>query len=442
MRKCQDKGLEYACYVPHTMHRYARWILCLALLSCSKSDKAAPQPRGVGGVTVETGKISGRICHNSGTSWHKDVLVYTHLVDEAGRLTDTVTTYSDEEGRFELSDLPGHTTYTLFATHGGDTLWREKILVGPGEHIALDEPACLDPTRWTVAVITGDGQVQRSVEAIGLSVTTVVDGKDPAALSEFLLNPDTLSDHTILFFDPGHIEAGILYSAPETKDGHDTAESHDTGTADDTGDGPDTGEDPDTAASHDTASSEDTGSETDTGEAPDTGVAPDTGEGPAPSYDTSQILDNLRQYVHAGGTIYALDWAYDVVELTFPDHLTTVAETPSVDAAQVGQAGDIQATVADPAMAQWVGKETITVVNHLPMWPVVATTTGTAYLTADAPHEVDGVEAVQASAPLLMSWDEGEGHLVLSTFRLGPSANADMLAATQRLLITLQDTAQ
>ena len=131
-----------------------------------------------------------------------------------------------------------------------------------------------------------------------------------------------------------------------------------------------------------------------------------------------------------------------MIELSFPDHLDTINDGDAADAAQVGLAGDLEAKVTDTAAVQWVGKETITVVNHLPMWPVIVATSGTAYLTANAPTELEGDSSVQRSAPLLMSSPEGEGHLVLSAFRLGPAANTDMLAVTQAVLITLQGDAE
>lgn len=48
------------------------------------------------------GSVLGRVCDPSGRTWLPDALAYTHLVDDAGKLYDTRTAYTDRDGYFLL----------------------------------------------------------------------------------------------------------------------------------------------------------------------------------------------------------------------------------------------------------------------------------------------------------------------------------------------------
>lgn len=395
-------------------------------------------------VPSEPGSVTGRVCHTSGTTWLPDALVYTHLVDENGELFDTRTSYTDDDGRFELDKLPGHASYTVYVQHSGETLYQDKVLVGPGETVQLETPHCLDPRGWQVAVVTGHGEVEHSLEALGLYDLTLIDGTDSDVLASFLLDTDTLAGFDIIFFDSGHAEAGILYSlSDERKPSHPTHEGeHDTGEHD-------TGE-------HDTAEAADTGDSiiADTGvpapEGGDTSVTDtgslDTGE-PAEEatiYDTAQILENLRAYVEKGGTIYALDWAYDVIQRTYPDAVKFIGDEAQPDAAQAGVAGLVEATIMDPSLAEAMERETISINFRLAEWPVIESTSSSTsvQISADVDLSIPEGDFLLTNAPLLISQKQGDGMLVVSAFRMGPSANSDMLAAMHYLLVNLREQAR
>jgi hypothetical protein len=398
-------------------------------------------------VPSEAGSVTGRICHTSGTTWLPDALVYTHLVDEDGALFDTRTSYTDADGRFELDKLPGHASYTVYVQHGGETLYQDKVLVGPGETVQLETPHCLDPRGWQVAVVTGHGQVEHSLEVLGLYDLTLIDGTDTDVLASFLLDTDALDGYDIIFFDSGHAEAGILYSlSDERRASHPTHEGeHDTG-AHDTGEH-DTAEAADSGDSiiADTGVPDPEGGDTGGTDSPDTG-SPDTGE-PAEEatiYDTAQILENLRAYVEKGGTIYALDWAYDVIQRTYPDAVKFIGDEAQPDAAQAGVAGLVEATIMDQSLAETMEKETISINFRLAEWPVIESTSSSTsvHISADIDLSIPEGDFVLTDAPLLLSQKQGDGMLAVSAFRMGPSANSDMLAAMHYLLVNLREQAR
>jgi hypothetical protein len=405
-------------------------------------------------VPSEPGSVAGRVCHTSGTTWLPDALVYTHLVDENGELFDTRTSYTDDDGRFELDKLPGHASYTVYVQHGGETLYQDKVLVGPGETVQLETPHCLDPRGWQVAVVTGHGQVEHSLEVLGLYDLTLIDGTDSDVLASFLLDTDALAGFDIIFFDSGHAEAGILYSlSDERKTSHPTHEGeHDTGAHDtgahDTAEAVDSGDSiiADTgvpAPEGDDTGGTETGG-TDTGSL-DTGSL-DTGE-PAEEatiYDTAQILENLRAYVEKGGTIYALDWAYDVIQRTYPDAVKFIGDEAQPDAAQAGVAGLVEATIIDQSLAEILERETISINFRLAEWPVIESTSSSTsvHISADVDLSIPEGDFVLTDAPLLLSQRQGDGMLAVSAFRMGPSANSDMLAAMHYLLVSLREQAR
>jgi hypothetical protein len=298
-----------------------------------------------------------------------------------------------------------------------------------------------------VAVVTGHGQVEHSLGALGLYDLTLVDGTDSDVLANFLLDTDALAGFDIIFFDSGHAEAGILYSLSDerraslpTHEGeHDTG-AHDTGEHD-TAEAADSGD----SIIADTGVPDPEGGDTGGTDSPDTG-SPDTGE-PAEEatiYDTAQILENLRAYVEKGGTIYALDWAYDVIQRTYPDAVKFIGDEAQPDAAQAGVAGLVEATIMDQSLAETMEKETISINFRLAEWPVIESTSSSTsvHISADVDLSIPEGDFVLTDAPLLLSQKQGDGMLAVSAFRMGPSANSDMLAAMHYLLVNLREQAR
>jgi hypothetical protein len=67
------------------------------------------------------------------------------------------------------------------------------------------------------------------------------------------------------------------------------------------------------------------------------------------------VKENVAAYVDAGGRLFATDWAYDVVERIWPDHIDFYGDDGVPDAAQVGEPGTVKATLVDPGLALLAG---------------------------------------------------------------------------------------
>jgi len=86
----------------------------------------------------------------------------------------------------------------------------------------------------------------------------------------------------------------------------------------------------------------------------------------------STAIANLRAYVESGRSIYASDWAYDLVEVGWPSYIDFLDEDSLVDSAQLGMSElGMTATVVDPALRNALGQQSVTINYDLPGWAVM-----------------------------------------------------------------------
>ncbi len=164
--------------------------------------------------SASPGEIRGRVCSADGRNWQADALVYTNIIDEAGRLTDTVTAYTDLDGNFTLSDLPGDEEYVVYVQVGDVVTEYDPVFLNSGSTIELDEPDCFDPLEFDVAVVTGDyDDFEVVLENMGFANYDVYDGLASDEITGLLTDAELLSRYDIIFMNGGCLEEGILYGA-------------------------------------------------------------------------------------------------------------------------------------------------------------------------------------------------------------------------------------
>lgn len=345
--------------------------VALLLVACNDTSffvKGDPEPAG-----PAPGAISGRVCDPSGRNWLADAVVYTHLFDATGTLTDTRQVFSDRDGRWILEELPPYTTYTVYVQFGDAILDELTVEVGDGDFVELDEPDCFDPLELDVAVITGDyDEFDRVLDNMGFANYTLVDGLDVVALTDFLGDPAALAAFDIIFFNGGFVEAGVIYSLED-------------------------------------------------------------------AFADPTLMQNVRDYVEGGGSIYASDWAYDVIEVGWPDKVEFVGDDLVPDAAQVGEYDLVNASVADAALSDWLGSSTLTIEYDLPVWPPIESTSAsvTTHLSGGVAYRVGTETYNLADVPLMVSFTAGEGKVVFSTFRVARNGSQDMLEVLQYIMYNL-----
>lgn len=324
---------------------------------------------------VSPGAITGRVCDPTGRTWLADATVYVNLIDDNGVIYDTRTAYSDLDGKWTLDNLPGERTYTLYVTYGTEVLDNEDVWVGDGETVELEEPECFDPLSLKVAIVTGDyDDFDRVLDDLGFANYTLIDGTDPVVLDGFLENESEMAKYDIIFFNGGFTEEGVIYDSTNAAD-----------------------------------------------------TVPAT------------VLANLQMYVQAGGSTYWSDWAYDGVELAWPDRIEFVGADDVHNDAQMGDYADVNAAVADASLAEFLGKDYVDIEFDLPVWPPMESVDSSVsiHLSGTVPYSDGLSDYTLSGAPLLVSFNDGSGKVVFSSFRAVRNANSDVLNILQYMMYNL-----
>jgi hypothetical protein len=326
-------------------------------------------------VVIDDGSITGRVCDPSGRTWLPDAEAYVNITDGDGVIIDTQMAFSDVDGYWHLNDLPGDREYTVYVQYGPDLLQQETVWVGSGEDVELDEPDCFDPLAIDVAIVTGD-----------------YDDFDQVLIQMGFANfqlIDGLDEATLATFldDPDELAKYdiIFFNGGFVEDGviYDTADS--------------------------------------------TNTAP------------AQRIQNIVNYVDAGGTIYASDWAYNIPEMGWPDAADFVGADEVPDDAQMGDYEEVHATVSDVALSEFLGEEYVDVTYDLPVWAPVQNVSSSVstHLTGTVPYSDGLSEYTLTAVPLLYSFNSGDGKVVYSTFRVARNADDDVVAILQYMMYRL-----
>jgi hypothetical protein len=146
--------------------------------------------------------------------------------------------------------------------------------------------------------------------------------------------------------------------------------------------------------------------------------------------------ENLRQFVDNGGSVYASDQAYDIVEFAFPDEIDFFGDDATADAAQQGAVADaIQATVSDLTLAQALGASTLELHYPLGAWAVMES------VAADVRVFIRG-DATAGTTPLTdvphtVGFEHGQGRVIYTSFHQEPGINQQMERVLQLLVFEL-----
>lgn len=327
---------------------------------------------------ISPGQIMGRVCDPSGRSWLADAVAYTHIYSTDGTsLIDTKLAYTDRDGYWQMSDLPAEREYTFYVQYGNEVLEEHTLFLEDSESVRLEEPDCFDPLALDVAIVIGDyDDFSLVLDTLGFANYELVDGLDSIELSDFLLDETAMSQYDMIFFNGGHVEDGIVYDS--TDDATTTAQ-------------------------------------------------------------VESIVGNLQAYVEAGGVVYGSDWAYDVVEAGWPDRVDWVGSDDTPDDAQVGDYDFVEAAVSDAALGDWLGSNTIDIEYDLAVWPPIEEVSGSVsvHLSGDVDYRIGTDSYTLPAVPLMVSFSDGEGKVVFSTFRLARNSSTDMMLVLQYMMYNL-----
>jgi hypothetical protein len=368
----------------HRHHLLPLGLIACGLSACSEQtffigpDKAPKPP--------DPASILGRVCDPLESNWLADALVYTHSFDDNDKLIETHYAYTDPDGYWSMEGLPAETDYTFYVQNGDETLEEIVVWLEEGQHKELEEPDCFDPLQLDVAVITGDYDDFEDVLAnMGFANYQLINGLDENELVTFLSNGTELEKYDIIFFNGGHVEEDVIYDS----DGSIVPLQDEKGN--------------------------------------DLPTVPET------------IIANLQAYVSGGGTAYASDWAYDVVETAWPAALDFVGDDTVPDAAQLGEYDFVNAAVSDAALADWLGTNYVDVEYDLPVWPPIESAEGyvSVHLSGNVQYRQGQDVYNLAAVPMLASFSSGDGKVAYSTFRVARNASQDIMLVLQYMMYSL-----
>jgi hypothetical protein len=153
----------------------------------------------------------------------------------------------------------------------------------------------------------------------------------------------------------------------------------------------------------------------------------------------AQVATNLRQFAENGGSIYASDWAYLIVEKPFPEMLTFMGDDAVPGSAFLGVEGEIEALVVDTAMANLLGGNLASINYDLNIW-VAMQAAGPGVdilLEGDFPVFDENDQPVPASGPLATRFSYGAGNVTYTTFHNEVQTTIDMEHLLEDIVLSL-----
>lgn len=144
---------------------------------------------------------------------------------------------------------------------------------------------------------------------------------------------------------------------------------------------------------------------------------------------------NLEQWVAEGGSLYASDWSYDVIETLFPSKVEFHGDDLTRDAAQqASNTGDELADVVDVALAQALGQSSVEVKLWAP-WAIMQSVASDVRVYIRGPAESS--LSFDPDAPYTIGFEHGDGEVIYTSWHQEPGINVDAERTLQLLIFEL-----
>lgn len=154
--------------------------------------------------------------------------------------------------------------------------------------------------------------------------------------------------------------------------------------------------------------------------------------------DKVEIADNLRDFVKGGGSLYASDWAFLMVEGPWGDQIDFLGDDNDNNDARRGNRGDVDAVVLDPAMVSALGGDQANL--HFDLWDWVAMEDAKAEWLLEGDYKYrDGAfgGAAPGSGPMAVRFHDGDGTVVYTSFHNENQTTGDMLVLLEEIIFSL-----
>lgn len=142
----------------------------------------------------------------------------------------------------------------------------------------------------------------------------------------------------------------------------------------------------------------------------------------------------VGDFVRGGGIVYASDFGASVIEAAFPDKIDFYdldgdTKTNESIGAGIGKSGVVEAKITDSGLAAVLGKKSINIDFNLDGWIVIKSVGSGVRVHMSGPVYVDDPsqpENVNADLPYVVSFSEGSGEVLYTSFHNEVQNTADM----------------
>lgn len=155
-------------------------------------------------------------------------------------------------------------------------------------------------------------------------------------------------------------------------------------------------------------------------------------------WNSSQMQQELRNWIESGKSMYASDWAYVVVERTFPTVIDFYGDDSYYGNAEVGEAGSVKGIIKSSILEKHLGKSEIDIVFDLGGWVVVQGPEPGA--NVEIWIEADTVKLYSetlVNVPIMLYFKAGQGSVMFTSFHNEAQATEDMIKTLVRVIYSL-----
>ncbi len=149
-----------------------------------------------------------------------------------------------------------------------------------------------------------------------------------------------------------------------------------------------------------------------------------------------EVGNNLRNYVMAGGNLYASDWAYYMLEVSFPDLLDYYGDDSTAGAAAIGDPGEHWAEVIDPYMQALLGTSVAELNFDYNAWAIPVSPGPDTRVLVRGTARIEGSSATVIDSPLTVRSDPGGG-VIFTAFHNESQATMDMETMLREIVLSL-----
>jgi hypothetical protein len=158
---------------------------------------------------------------------------------------------------------------------------------------------------------------------------------------------------------------------------------------------------------------------------------------------TTKVKENLKQYVASGGKLYATDYAYEFVRQPWPGFISWEGETATLGSACKEDAYDAPAVNMDPGLGAWLSAIGESNVSLKESWTAIRSVTPQPGTDPEGkpvtitPKVWASSQRQGATTPATVSFENGCGRVLFSTYHTEGAGSAQLLAQEKALLYVL-----